>query len=186
MALSTDVGALSIRVGADLSGLTQSLEIARRSVSATSGTLSGELSLLSRSAGVVFDNMGDAIERVASGGKTSMRGLVDSILRDLSRLAIRTFITGPLEQIFNGLFTGLSSPVGARAMGGAVSPGQPFLVGERGPELFVPAAAGRIAPHAGANVVVNIQARDAESVLRSETQIAAMMSRALARGSRNL
>lgn len=31
-----------------------------------------------------------------------------------------------------------------RAVGGSVAPGRGYLVGERGPELFVPAAAGRI------------------------------------------
>ena len=33
---------------------------------------------------------------------------------------------------------------GARALGGPVSYGKPYLVGERGPELFVPSASGRI------------------------------------------
>ncbi|WP_407156299.1 phage tail tape measure protein [Bradyrhizobium sp. STM 3557] len=33
---------------------------------------------------------------------------------------------------------------GARALGGPVSYGKPYLVGERGPELFVPGATGRI------------------------------------------
>jgi hypothetical protein len=33
---------------------------------------------------------------------------------------------------------------GARALGGPVSFGKPYLVGERGPELFVPGMSGRI------------------------------------------
>jgi hypothetical protein len=33
---------------------------------------------------------------------------------------------------------------GARALGGPVSYGKPYLVGERGPELFVPGRTGRI------------------------------------------
>lgn len=37
-----------------------------------------------------------------------------------------------------------SSIAGARAMGGPVSYGKPYLVGERGPELFIPGATGRI------------------------------------------
>lgn len=36
---------------------------------------------------------------------------------------------------------------GARAMGGPVSPNQAFLVGERGPEMFVPAGQGTIVPN---------------------------------------
>lgn len=35
----------------------------------------------------------------------------------------------------------------ARAMGGPVSAGAPYLVGERGPELFVPSSSGKITPN---------------------------------------
>ena len=35
-------------------------------------------------------------------------------------------------------------PEGARALGGPVSAGKPYLVGERGPELFIPAGYGKI------------------------------------------
>jgi hypothetical protein len=49
-----------------------------------------------------------------------------------------------------------------KALGGAVSAGQPYLVGERGPELFVPGAQGNIVPNnamgGGANVTVNVDA----------------------------
>jgi hypothetical protein len=47
-------------------------------------------------------------------------------------------------------------------MGGPVAGGVPYLVGERGPELFVPAAAGRIVPSGalgpGAHIEQHIQA----------------------------
>jgi phage-related minor tail protein len=36
---------------------------------------------------------------------------------------------------------------GARALGGPVAGGKPYLVGERGPELFVPGSTGRIETH---------------------------------------
>lgn len=41
----------------------------------------------------------------------------------------------------------LPKPAGARALGGPVSFGKPYLVGERGPELFVPGATGRVEPN---------------------------------------
>ena len=47
------------------------------------------------------------------------------------------------------------------ASGGPVSGGSPYIVGEKGPELFVPGSSGNIVPnHAmgGANVVVNVDA----------------------------
>ncbi len=48
-----------------------------------------------------------------------------------------------------------------RALGGAVGAGRPYMVGERGPELFVPGAQGNIVPNnamGGANVTVNVDA----------------------------
>lgn len=60
-----------------------------------------------------------------------------------------------------GPFTG--GTFGVRAMGGPVSAGSPYLVGERGPELFMPRTSGSIYPNnamgmGGANVVVNVDA----------------------------
>lgn len=48
-----------------------------------------------------------------------------------------------------GMFMG-----GMRAGGGPVLPGRAYTVGERGPETFVPTAAGNIMPNAGSNIVV--------------------------------
>ena len=59
--------------------------------------------------------------------------------------------------------TGFGLPfLGARANGGSVMAGQGYLVGERGPELFMPGRSGGIAPAGGfggvGNVVVNVDA----------------------------
>ena len=42
-------------------------------------------------------------------------------------------------------FSGID--IGARAYGGPVSSSMPYIVGERGPELFVPSSSGRIVPN---------------------------------------
>ncbi len=62
----------------------------------------------------------------------------------------------PLGPFLGGTFS-------ARAAGGPVSAGSPYLVGERGPELFMPRTSGSIYPNdalgmGGANVVVNVDA----------------------------
>jgi tape measure domain-containing protein len=66
-----------------------------------------------------------------------------------------------------GILPGIGGPgsaalVGARAGGGSVMAGQGYLVGERGPELFMPGRSGGIAPtgsFGGAgNIVVNVDA----------------------------
>ena len=67
-----------------------------------------------------------------------------------SAFSDQNFFTSSLP----GGFTG-------RALGGPVGAGRPYLVGERGPELFVPGAQGNIVPNnamGGANVTVNVDA----------------------------
>jgi hypothetical protein len=52
-----------------------------------------------------------------------------------------------------------AAAVGARADGGPVSQGMPYLIGERGPELFVPGTSGAVVPNnkiGGGNVTVNL------------------------------
>ncbi|MDE2182891.1 MAG: phage tail tape measure protein [Alphaproteobacteria bacterium] len=138
-----------------------------------------------------FRSVESTIARAALSGKASMDQLVDSILRDFDRVATSQFIVKPVESVINSLAGSLLSSLvplaGARASGGPVSAGAAYLVGEEGPELFVPQTGGAIAPFAARpSITLNVTARDAQSFLKSETQLAAMLSRALARGQRNL
>ena len=60
------------------------------------------------------------------------------------------------------IFSG-AGPFQFRADGGSVSAGRPYIVGERGPELFMPRSSGSIYPNdamgmGGANIVVNVDA----------------------------
>lgn len=72
--------------------------------------------------------------------------------------------------------------------------GRMGLAGEAGPEAIVPLARGpdgRLGIAArggngGFNVTFNVQAADADSFRRSETQIGAMLARAVSMGQRNL
>jgi hypothetical protein len=59
-----------------------------------------------------------------------------------------------------------------RAMGGPVAPGGgPYIVGERGPELFTPSSSGNITPnHAmggGNTITVNVNGGDPDAVVRA-------------------
>ncbi len=83
--------------------------------------------------------------------KEAFGDMARSILRDIMRMQIRQAITIPLAQAI-----GLSAQ--PRAMGGPVTAGRPYLVGERGPELMIPGRSGTIVPnHAmdGGAVTVN-------------------------------
>ncbi len=77
-----------------------------------------------------------------------------------------------------------------RATGGPVAPGAAYLVGERGPEVFVPTSAGRIEAPTGAAREVRVsihvappKGADAPTALRrSSRQIASSVRRALREG----
>ena len=65
-----------------------------------------------------------------------------------------------------GLGFGSFLGIGGNAIGGAVRAGEPTIVGERRPELFVPQESGRIVPQ----VNVNAQAAPASVVVVSTEQ----------------
>ncbi len=63
-------------------------------------------------------------------------------------LELQTSVTGPLKGLLGGgALSDFELRVGTRALGGPVTAGDPFLVGERGTELFVPDRAGTIIPN---------------------------------------
>ena len=138
-----------------------------------------------------FDSVAATIARAAVSGKLSIDQLVDAVLADFDRIALSQFIVKPVEGIVSSLIGSLIPIAGARASGGPVAAGASYLVGEEGPELFTPSGGGTIAPNAALSpqrpsVVVNINTPDAQSFIKSQSQIAALMTRALARGQRNL
>ena len=75
-------------------------------------------------------------------------------------------------------------PLPGKALGGAVGAGRPYMVGERGPELFVPGAQGNIVPNnamGGSNIVVNVDASGSsvEGDSNQATQLGKMLGAAV-------
>jgi tape measure domain-containing protein len=73
--------------------------------------------------------------------------------------------------LLDGLFKNLFAP--GRAMGGSVSAGQPYTVGENGRELFVPTTPGKIIPNGklgGGNMQVQIFNNAGAQVSTRQTQ----------------
>lgn len=86
---------------------------------------------------------------------------------------------------FGSIFSSVGSMFGFAANGGEIN--RPTIVGEQGPELFIPRGIGSIIPNArmnqmtssGNQVVMNIQANDAQSFMQNQGKIQAKMYRAL-------
>ncbi len=180
----------NIQVKIDASGLTEELaeasveieRIAREQIAPAAALIDDAFSTAARS---IQSNLARAAER----GEISLKKLVNALGRDLRRFAIDSLVRKPIQNLITNALTG--SFGGGRANGGFVAPGQRFLVGERGPELFTPGASGTISPLSGGagNMIVNItlpSVSDVESFRRSETQLSAALARAVGRGQRNL
>jgi hypothetical protein len=87
-------------------------------------------------------------DAIFSGQKLSE--VVRSLGLDLARMMFQQQVTARLAGGFGSLFSGgtfMAGFGGPKAMGGPVSGGKSYLVGEEGPELFVPNASGTIVPN---------------------------------------
>ncbi len=101
-----------------------------------------------------FKGMEDALVSFVQTGKLDFKSLANSIIADLIRIQIQNSIMKPLAQATSGMsLSGMFSSAGNflsglfKADGGPVAGGQPYIVGEQGPEWFVPNGAGSIIPN---------------------------------------
>jgi len=106
--------------------------------------------------------------------KEAFRSMATSIISDLARIFVQKQITGVIASAFPNIFGG-----GGKAIGGAVQRGQPYMVGERGAELFVPNQSGSIIPNdkmVGSGVTINQTINVSTGVQQTvRTEIASLM-----------
>jgi len=116
----------------------------------------------------IYDQIGQSI---ASGVVDTLSAAVDqtksladaaaNTLRNVASILLQLGVNTALKSTGAGLFSGLSG----FANGGRPPVGKPSIVGERGPELFVPNTSGTIVPNnklgggGATNVVVNVDAK---------------------------
>lgn len=79
--------------------------------------------------------------------KDAFKQMAASIISDIIRMTIRMQISAPIAEFLSSSLPFGSSGVTAKAMGGSVSAGQPYMVGEKGAELFIPGGSGTIIPN---------------------------------------
>ena len=117
----------------------------------------------------IATNIRDSLVEAVKGTKT-LGEMATSILNDIADAFLRIGITQFLKASpFGSFFSGLSF-----ANGGRPPVGKASLVGERGPEIFVPSTSGTIIPNhrlgGGTSVVVNVDASGNKQVEGDDTQ----------------
>jgi TP901 family phage tail tape measure protein len=94
---------------------------------------------------------GESVGGIAAEGVNKILGAINALIGGIKSAiefagnlgsAIANALSSPRTRA--GPRYSTPAPIGARALGGPVNGGMPYLVGERGPELFVPGATGRI------------------------------------------
>ncbi len=127
------------------------------------GTLSREADRSLGSMAKLGDRIGTSFASAAVHGQ-NLGQILRGLLQDIANSTLRETVINPL----GGLIGGALGSLFGRASGGSVSAGTPYLVGERGPEVFVPGSAGRIdsqpaASASGVTVSFAIDARGADA-----------------------
>jgi lambda family phage tail tape measure protein len=156
----------------DLGVAKQRYDIAKRSQTGTFGEgFSEAMSMAVKNATTSFQygqqafqtmigSMDNAITQFVRTGKLSFKDLARSIIQDLIAIQMKAAVMRFLGGMFNpaaswngandGWFKNVymagAAPPG-KATGGPVSAGSPYMVGERGPELFMPSRSGTIIPN---------------------------------------
>lgn len=169
-----------------------------RDIADMRGELEGTLGTGAERAGRLLEN---ALERAVRTGKFGFDdlkrialGVISSIASEARKIAFDQIsrgggnggggILGSVLSLASAAFGGAPG----RATGGPVNAGRAYTVGENGPELFVPGAAGRIVP--GGNmggmrdvrVTINVHSPDTgapQALARSARQIAKNVRAAL-------
>jgi hypothetical protein len=165
-----------------------------RDVAAMRSELDGPFAAGAARAGAALEN---ALLRAVRTGRLGFEDLKRAALAALGEIAAAS-IRGGIGALLGGKGGGLGETLGSllaafagapgKAIGGPVSPGRPYLVGERGPELFVPTASGRIDPSTGSgqgrdvrvSITINAPAGgEARALQASGRQVARAVRRAL-------
>lgn len=191
--MDEDLETLVVGVRADVGAF-------RRDVAEMRAALEGPLVAGAERAGGAIERGLLRAVRTGKFGFEDLKRTVLAVMAEIAAAALRSgigAIMGRGAQDGGGGLLGLgTSLLGSvlglpgRATGGPVSPGRAFLVGERGPEVFVPTSSGMVQPVAGGgardvrvSIQVNAPAGENGRLLsRSARQVARAVRSALAEG----
>ena len=97
-----------------------------------------------------FNNFADTLADSLMTGKFAFKDFARSVLRDIARIIARQqalLILQKASNIFGGSLFGFKLPIPGFANGGTPPVNRPSIVGENGPELFIPKSAGTVVPN---------------------------------------
>ena len=81
-------------------------------------------------------------------GRKRLMNVMDNLAEAATReVRIDVQVTRSINEVVTRISSGTTSGIPGRALGGPVSANRPYIVGEVGPELFVPSSAGNITPN---------------------------------------
>ncbi len=179
---------LYVVIGGDIAPLRSALSDASR----MSGKFANDLTRAFTDAAVKGRDLSDVLKQLAvSLSKHTLEAALSPISSAFGSMLTQLIGGGlapslPLPFARGGVIASpMTFPLGGNRMG---------LAGEAGPEAILPLARGRDgrlgvraeSGGGGVNITFNVTAQDAASFRRSEGQIAAMLSRVVGRGARNL
>lgn len=163
----------------------------RQDVAAMRAELDGPFAAGAEQAGRVLERA--LVRAIRSGrfGLEDLKRVALSAMAEIAAAAVRSgigsIVGGAGASGLGSILLGLLGAPG-RATGGPVSPARPYLVGERGPELFVPTASGRVdalrpgVREVRVSITVNAPAgKEAQALQASGRQIARAVRAALVR-----
>ena len=187
--MDEEIERLVVAVRADTQGFA-------RDVADMRGSLEGSFGAGVEKAGALLESTLIRAIRTGKLGFEDLKRVALSVLADIAAATIKSGIGSILSgggSGQGGLLTSLTSiltgGLPGRATGGPVSPGRAFMVGERGPEIFLPTSSGSIAQVSGngsrdvrVSISVNAPAGTAPDMLaRSSRQVARSVRNALLR-----
>jgi phage-related minor tail protein len=186
--MDEEIERLIVSVRADTAGFA-------RDVAEMRGQLGGPLEAGAERAGRAIESALLRAVRTGKFGFEDLRRVALSVMNEIASASLK----GWLDALFGGsggggnmqglvtMLASLFSGSPGRATGGPVSPGRPYWVGERGPELFVPTASGSVTAASGGAreirvaITVNAAAGEAPRALaQSSRQVARAVKVALA------
>lgn len=184
--MDEEIETLLVGVRADTTGFA-------RDVAEMRGQLDGPLAQGAERAGRAIETALVRAIRTGKFGFDDLKRIALSTMEDIAAAAIRSGIGALLGGGggkggggIGGIVAGLLGLPG-RAQGGNVAPGRPYLVGERGPEVFVPTASGRVeagrrAGRRDVRVTISVNAPEGaepRALAQSSRQVARAVKRAL-------